>query len=50
MGALLTTHILKGKLTLCGLKPDFNTTWSKDRYSFDPKNDCKRCASKEGRK
>lgn len=47
MGAQLKTHVLKGKLTLCGLKPDFETiNWSKDKHSFDRKSDCKRCAAK----
>jgi hypothetical protein len=43
--------ILKGKYTLCGLEPNFDSVrWMKNRYSFDPKMDCQRCAKKAGQR
>src|SRR6266446_3972871 len=49
MGAILRTHILKGSVTLCGLKPDFDSPrWTKDRYTFNVKTDCQKCANKTG--
>ena len=48
MGATLKTHILKGKLTLCGLTPDFDTNrWFKNRYQFSPTSDCRKCAARQ---
>jgi hypothetical protein len=49
LGGVLKTHILKGKQTLCGLEPNFDSVrWTKNRYSFDPKMDCQKCAKKAG--